>query len=200
MNKPANYDNTPVGGYQPPELGGHRMIIRQVVEMKSKTGKDMIMVQFDFAEDDVQPWYFSMQYRDDARTDKKWPNQATQYILSQDENGRCSRSFKTFVSCVESSNPGFVVQWGDTFCQCLKSRKIGGVFGEQMDYYNGGEKKKRVLRWFCSLDKVAEASIPEISETKAYKESRNVPAYGPIDSDGFMNIPDGVDDEGLPFN
>ena len=44
--------------------------------------------------------------------------------------------------------------------------------------------------------------MPDMSETKAYKEYKqggNMPNYGTPDSDGFMNIPDGIDEE-LPFN
>ena len=67
-----------------------------------------------------------------------------------------------------------------------------------MDYYNGKEVKKRVLRWFISLDKVADAQIPDITETntyKAYKAGGGAPAPG----GDFMSIPDGIDEE-LPFN
>lgn len=202
MQKPNNYDETQAGGeFTPVELGGHKLVIKQVNETKSKTGKDMIVVLFDFAEDDKQPGYFMEQFQNDIRPDKKWPNQATQYILTEDNEGKCNRSFKTFTTCVEHSNAGFSVQWGDKFCQCFKGKKIGGVFGEQMDYYNGEEKKKRVLRWFCSLDNVADASIPDMSETKAYKEYKQdggMPNYGTPGGD-FMQIPDGLDEE-LPFN
>ena len=184
------------------ELGGHKLVIKQVNETKSKTGKDMIVVLFDFAEDDKQPGYFMEQFQNDIRPDKKWPNQATQYILTEDAEGKCTRNFKTFTTCAEHSNAGFSVQWGDKFCQCFKGKKIGGVFGEQMDYYNGEEKKKRVLRWFVSLDKVADAAVPDMSETKAYKEYKQgggMPSGGSFD-DGFMNIPDNIDDSELPFN
>ena len=44
MKKPKNYDETPTGGFTPVELGGHKMVIKQVIETKSKTGKDMIVV------------------------------------------------------------------------------------------------------------------------------------------------------------
>ncbi len=203
VSKPTNYDNTPASsGYEPPELGGHKLVIKQVSEKQSKTGKPMIVVLFDFADDDKQPGYFSEQFANDIRPDKKWPNQATQYILTEDADGKCTRNFKTFTTCVEHSNAGFETQWGDKFCQCFKGKKIGGVFGEQMDYYNGEEKKKRVLRWFVSLDKVADAAVPDMSETKAYKEYKQgggMPNYGTPGDDGFMNIPDGIDEE-LPFN
>ncbi len=204
MQKPTNYDETQAGGeFTPVELGGHKLVIKQVNETKSKTGKDMIVVLFDFAEDDKQPGYFMEQFQNDIRPDKKWPNQATQYILTEDADGKCTRNFKTFTTCVEHSNAGFSVQWGDKFCQCFKGKKIGGVFGEQMDYYNGEEKKKRVLRWFCSMDKVADAAIPDMSETKAYKEYKQgggMPNYGTPGDDEFMNIPDNIDDSELPFN
>lgn len=201
MKKPNNYENTQVqGDFTPVELGGHRLIIKQVNETTSKKGKPMIVVLFDFAPDDIQPGYFTKQFRDDIRPDKKWPNQATQYILTEDENGDCSRSFKTFITCVEHSNSGFTTQWGDTFEKQFKNKKIGGVFGPQMDYYDGKEKEKRVLRWFISMDKVTDAKIPEMSETQAYKNHINGYAQGSTPAgDGFMNIPDGIDEE-LPFN
>ena len=122
MKKPNNYDNTQAQGeFIPVELGGHKLIIKEVCEMKSKTGKDMIKVSFDFSKADKQAGYFEKMFRDDIRPEKKWPNQATQYILTEDSEGNCSRSFKTFITCVEHSNKGFETQWGDNFE--LSSRK-----------------------------------------------------------------------------
>lgn len=204
MQKPNNYDQTPAGGdFTPVELGGHKIIIKQVSETKSKNGKDMIVVLFDFASDDVQPGYFEEQFKNDIRPDKKWPNQATQYIMVLDNEGNTNRSLKTFCTCVEHSNTGFTTQWGDNWGAQFKNKKIGGVFGEQKDYYDGKEKNKRVLRWFVSSDKASGAGVPEPTETKAYKEYKGSPQSfidnAPKDSDGFMNIPDGIDEE-IPFN
>lgn len=198
MQKPSNYNETQAQGeWIPVELGGHKMIVKQVSEKKSQSSKDMIVVLFDFAPDDKQPNYFMDSFNNDTRQDKKWSNQATQYILTEDADGKCSRQFKTFCTCVENSNPGFECWKNDQFDFAgIKGKKIGGVFGEQMDFYNGEEKKKRVLRWFCSIDKVADATIPEMSETKAYKERHT---SAPTSTDEFMNIPDGIDEE-LPFN
>lgn len=200
MQKPNNYENTRARGeFTPVELGGHKLIIKQVNETTSKNGKPMIVVLFDFAQDDIQPGYFTEQFKNDIRPDKKWPNQATQYILTEDENGDCSRSFKTFITCVEHSNSGFTTQWGDNFEKQFKNKKIGGVFGLQMDYYEGKEREKRGLRWFVSLDKVPDARIPDISETKAFKNHKSgYPEGATSAGDGFMNIPDGIDEE-LPF-
>lgn len=201
MNKPNNYDNTQAAGeFTPVELGGHKLIIKQVTETTSKNGKPMIVVLFDFAPDDKQPGYFMEQFKNDIRPDKKWPNQATNYILTEDSDGNCNRSFKTFMTCVEHSNQGFATQWGDNFGQQFKNKLIGGVFGPQMDYYNDKELQKRVLRWFISVDRIADATVPELSETQAYKNHKNGYPVGATPSgDGFMNIPDGADEE-LPFN
>lgn len=200
MKKPNNFENTQVQGeFAPIELGGHILVIKEVVEMKSKGGKDMIKVSFDFARGDKQPGHFEKMFKDDIRPEKKWPNQATQYILTEDNEGNCSRAFKTFITCVEHSN-NTEVQWGDNFEQQFKNKVIGGVFGLQMDYYDEREIEKRVLRWFTSTDKVKDAQVPSISETQAYKNHIN--GYHPDATpagDGFMNIPDGIDEE-LPFN
>ena len=60
MNKPNGYDQVKVGGdFTPIELGGHHLIIKGVREEKSKAGKNMIVVAFDFAKNDKQPGYFS---------------------------------------------------------------------------------------------------------------------------------------------
>lgn len=203
MKKPSNYTETQAQGeFIPVELGGHKMIVKQVSEKMSKTGKPMLVVLFDFAPDDAQAGYFMESFKNDIRPEKKWPNQATQYILTEDQDGNCSRSFKTFCTCVENSNPGFDC-WksDDTFnFQGIKNKKVGGVFGPQMDYYNGREIEKRVLRWFVSIDKVSDARIPDLSETQAYKNHiSGYPTESKPVGDGFMNIPDGLDEE-LPFN
>ena len=40
MNKPNNYDNTQAAGeFTPVELGGHKLIIKQVTETTSKIGR-----------------------------------------------------------------------------------------------------------------------------------------------------------------
>ncbi len=201
MKKPNNFENTQAQGeFTPVELGGHYLIIKEVLEMKSKTGKEMIKISFDFARNDKQPGYFTEAFKNDIRPDKKWPNQATQYILTEDSEGNCSKSFKTFITCVEHSNNGFVTQWGDNFGAQFKNKVVGGVFGPQKDYYENKEREKRVLRWFVSVDKVKDVQVPDIQETQAYKNYKN--GYHPSATsagDGFMNIPDGIDEE-LPFS
>ena len=122
-------------------------------------------------------------------------------MLSEDDDGKCSRNFKGFTTSAEKSNPGFSIQWGDAFCGCLKNKLIGGVFREEIGVYNGRETHQRKLAWFCSNEQVQDAAVPnpvETKEHKSWKESGGM-TTAPADANGWMNIPDGVQED-LPFN
>lgn len=195
MQKPNNYDQTQANGeFTPVELGGHKLIIKQVSETKSKNGKDMVVVLFDFGPEDKQAGYFTEQFKNDIRPDKKWPNQATQYIMVLDNEGCTNRSLKTFCTCVEHSNTGFTTQWCDNWGAQFKNKKIGGVFGIVEEEYNGERKKKRKLRWFTSFDKALEADVPE---EKLLPAGTTAPVTS---TDGFVYTGDAIGDEEIPFN
>ena len=208
MKQPNNYENTQAAGsFEPIALGGHKMVIKQVVEKTTKNGDPMIVVLLDTDRNDVQPNYFSKMFADDIRPDKKWPNAGTVYITTE-YNGKCTRNFKGFCTAAEKSTPGFKISWGDDFCKCLKNKPIGGVYRVEIGWYDNKETNQNKLAWFCEIDKAKDAEIPKPYETKDYKEraksaSGNGPALTgaatPTDSDGFMNIPDGIEDE-IPFN
>ncbi len=191
MQKPQGYDEVQVGGdFTPIELGGHHLIIKGVKEQESKSGKQMIVVAFDFAKNDRQPNYFSDLFDKDIRPDKKWPNNGTNYIMAMDyqDSNKTSKSFKSFVTAFERSNNVTAI-WGEKFCDQFKGRKIGGVFGVVEEEYNGEIKKRHKLRWFCDDSKVDGASIPE---EKLLKGSSSTP------SNDFMAIKEG-DEEEIPF-
>ena len=190
MKMPNNYEQTKIGSdYTPVSLGGHHLIIKKVEETKSKTGKEMLKVYFDMASNDSQPEFFTNEFRNDIRPDKKWPRNGTAYILIEDNDGNCSRNFKRFMTSFEHSNNCESV-WGDKFANQFKDKKIGGIFGEVENEYNGKVTMRHELRWFCSDDKADEASIP----APKYLPNKNTPST----DDSFMNIPEGAADD-LPF-
>ena len=195
MNKPNSFDDVNAGGeYVPIELGGHHAVIMSVKEQKSSTGKDMVVVALDFAKNDIQPAYFKSQFDNDTRSEKKWPYQAVQYIVTEDTEGKCSRSFKGFITAFEKSNKT-TTNWGDKFCNQFKNKKIGVVYGEVEEEYNGEIKTRRRIRWFCEDAKADSQNVPE----KKYLASTiNKPAANDVDKNGFMNIPEGEDEE-IPF-
>ena len=114
MQKPNGYEEAQASGeFTPVNLGGHHAVIMQVTEKKSSTGKDMIVVVFDFAKNDEQAGYFNDRFKNDTRDDKKWPFNGTKYIMVNDyqDANKTSRQFKTFCTCFEKSN-GTEVNWG----------------------------------------------------------------------------------------
>lgn len=195
MQKPNNYDNTPDGSFTPVELGGHYIIVKKLEETQSKSGKPMVKIMFDFCTPDKQEGYFMKSFKDDVRPEKKWPNNGTLYILTEDAEGKCSRNFKRFITAAEKSNNGFTVQWGDNFAGQFRDKKIGGVFGIVEDEYNGKVTKKRQLRWVCEWDAVATAKIPD--EKLLQERPASTPA-AETDPFGFMSIPDNISEE-VPF-
>jgi hypothetical protein len=196
MNKPNNYDNTQASGeFTPIELGGHHMIIKQVAEKQTSTGKQMIVVLYDFAKNDKQPDYMKNEFEKDTRADKKWPYAGTEYIVTVDKDNNCSKSFKTFISCFEKSNNVEAV-WGDAFCNQFKGKRIGGVFGEVENEYNGKVSMRHQLRYFCSDGAVDGARIPAPQLLNG--KSASAPSGTKTDNNGFVNIPEGIDED-LPF-
>ena len=194
MNKPSGYDDVQVGGgFTPVDLGGHYCQIKQVAERKSSTGKDMIVVVFDFVKPDAQEGYFMEQFKTDVREDKNWPFAGSKYIMVNDyqEPSKTSRQFKSFCTCVENSN-SYQIQWGGSdWAAQFKGKKIGAVYGEEEHEYDGKVSKRRLVRYFCSLDAVKDAKIPEA------KLLKNVSRPAANDS-SFINIPEGTEEE-IPF-
>lgn len=198
MLKPKAYDETRSGGgdFEPIELGGHRGIIKQVEERTSSTGKPMAVVYIDFAAEDRQARYFEDQYRNDDRTEKKWPYQATQYIVTEDAEGNTSRSFKSFCTSYEDSN-GVKIKWGDgpQWAAQFKGRRIGVVFGEVEEEYQGEIKTRRRIRWFCDDHKAGEQDAPA---KRLYNGPRPYATTTSTESTEWMPFPQ-TEAEDLPF-
>ena len=194
MKKPNNFDEVSAGGdFTPIALGGHHAVIMSVKEQKSSTGKDMVVVALDFAKNDSQPGYFKTQFDNDTRSEKKWPYQSVQYIVTEDADGKCSRSFKGFITSFERSN-NVTTKWDDKFAAQFKNKKIGVVYGEVEEEYNGEVKTRHRIRWFCEDAKVDSQNIPD---KKYLPISTSKPTVKPGD-DVFMGIPAGSD-EVIPF-
>lgn len=201
MLKPNNYDETPIqGDYEVPELGGHHATILDVKLSKTKTDKDMLVISFDFAPNDKQSGFFMKQYKDDVRPEKKWPRGGTAYVVCVDNEGKTSKSYKTFCTAWENSNSK-QVQWIDdnaAWCAQFKNTKIGTVYGLVHSVYNNKESVRPEMRWFCSDDKADTVNVPNergLSDAdKQLLQNQQI-----ADSGSFMDIPATLDEE-LPFN
>lgn len=141
------------------------------------------------------------QFENDIRPDKKYPNAGTNYMVIDESVDYGVRNLKTFITCVEKSNPGFAVKWGDNFGQQFKGKLIGGIFRLEKDWYDSKEVKRHKLAWFRSVEGIKDADIPEERTTKAYDDHLKEEAIMGVNPAGtdFMSIPDSVQEE-LPFN
>ena len=199
LKKPENYDNVEVNlEFTPITLGGHKGIIMGIEEYTSPiSGNTSLKLSVDTAKDDTQPEYFTEQYKNDTRTDKKWSNSAIKYVsLKEDEN--CVRMLKGFITAVENSNNGFVYDWNKEVDQ-LKGKKVGLVFGLEEYTNNDGETKTIAkLNQFRSIDKIDNVKIPKVKLLDGsfveYDEYKNQTKNN-TDSSNFVEI--SADD--LPF-
>lgn len=176
MQKPNNYDTTQAAGeFEPIKLGGHKMVIKQVSEKKSQGGLDMLVILFDFAEGDEQAGYFMKQFENDIRPDKKYPNAGTNYMVIDESVDYGVRNLKTFITCVEKSNPGFAVKWGDNFGQQFKGKLIGGIFRLERDWYDNKEVKRHKLAWFRSVERTEQTASREKTVRTERHSTRTLP-------------------------
>lgn len=178
MQKPSNYDELTVNEHVPIRLGGHQMVIVDVREAISSTGKNMFIIMFDFAQDDVQPEMFSKISEHLSNSDETvWPSDGTGYVILTEEDNQCTRMFKSFIRAIENSNPDFQMKWtdGNDFTDQFIGQKIGGVFGNVESLYNGMSLTRRKLRWFCSTEAASGAVAPPDKRLKDLSETDTAP-------------------------
>lgn len=161
MRKPNGYEQVQVhGDYVPLEVGGHYCVIKQVEEMKSKTGLDMLKISLDTANNDKQPHYYMDKYRADTRPDKRWA--CCMYLVVDENTDYGTGNLKGFVTAVENSNPSLQVCWDDRFAECFRNREVGVVFGREQYRNQQGELKWSTKpKWFRTLDTVLESPVPD---------------------------------------
>ena len=203
LKKPENYDNIEVNlEFTPISLGGHKGIILGIEEYTSPiSGNTSLKVSVDTSKDDVQPDYFTEQYKSDTRPEKKWSNSAIKYVsLKEDEN--CVRMLKGFITSVENSNNGFVYDWNKEVDQ-LKGKKVGLVFGLEEYTNNDGETKTITkLNQFRSIDKINEVKIPKVKllngDLIEYEEYKNRIKVNDLKQEFGSSVVE-ISNEELPF-
>lgn len=188
---PKDYKEVNVDGYESIKEGGHKCVIKSIEETESSTGKKMLVIFLDTSAEDFQPSFYTLAYKRDTRDDKKWGCRS--YIVLEGEYA--TANIKRFCTSVEHSNEGFGCWDANGFLKLeeLKGKKVGVVF--RGEYYTKADHTEgfsiKPWRW-CSYDKADEQAVPE------RKESTNSGVLTPMDQ-GFMAVPDGLEDEGLPF-
>jgi len=192
MNMPEDYGKiSAYGDFTPLALGGHILKIMSVEETISSTQKAMLKINLDIAEGEQKDYYAAL-FRGDTRENKKWG--CIVYQLTHDSEGNTHRGLKTFITAVENSNSGFKIVWGDSFCQTLKGKLVGGVFGrEQYENRDCELKFSTKCSQFRSVESIKKGvEVPEDKFLKGQKK-QSVPSAASSDFDEISSESD------LPF-
>lgn len=156
---------------------------------------DRIIIRFDIAEGEYKD-FFQKQYENNTSEDKKWKGVARVYVPKDDgtkEDGWTKRTLASWTLAFEKSNPGYEWDWDESK---WKNKIVGIVFGRTGTVINGRNIVYTEARFPIEAEKVRDGSAPqaEFKAKNGYKEE----SKPQVDSDGFMNIPEGVEEE-IPF-
>ena len=163
MKKPNNYANTKTESKKLP-AGGYICKIVAAKETESKTGRPMLKVALEILEGEYRG-FFSELWKDKKMAafpnEAKYPNEGTAYILTEDNDGNCSRSFKGFCTALEESG---ATVWGpnDELAD-LKGAEVGVIFRREENEYNGRTFWQTKPLSFRSIDTIRSGgyTVPE---------------------------------------
>lgn len=206
IKKPQGYDEAQAYTGESMQLppGCYVCAIKQVSETQTQGGRPQIAILFDIAEGEQKGFYQS-QFDAAKRMN---PHAKYKGVHKQTMDGNSVPFFKGLMTSIEKSNPGYVFPWemeGNE--KTLVGKKFGALMGRREFLTDEGERRF-VTEVFQvrSLEGLKDAKIPEDkllseSDIARYNQSHmpSQPASDPaLAADGFMNIPDGIDEE-LPF-
>lgn len=183
----SEQERLPVGGY-----------VLKILDVKYQVNDwgDTIVLSFDIV-DGEQKDFFAKNYRSQSGEDKKWKGTYRLPVPKDDGTEQDEwrmRRFKTVISNFEESNPNFHFDWDE---QKLKGRMIGALFNNKEYEVNGRKGFFTNCHSLVTVEKIRSGNFTIPADTMLKSGSQ---ISGSSSMDGFVNIPDDVGDEGLPFN
>lgn len=185
----SDQERLPVGGY-----------VLKILDVKYQENDwgDVIILSFDIEEGEHKGFY-AANYKAQTQEDKKWKGTYRLRVPKDDgteQDNWTMRRFKTVISNFEDSNQGYHWNWDE---QTLKGKLIGALFNNKEYRFNGREGFFTNCHSLVTVEKIrsGEFKIPADTLLRDKPNSNNL-AGAATDSDGFMNIPDGIDED-LPF-
>lgn len=182
----SEQERLPVGGY-----------VLKVLDVKYQENDwgDIILLSFDIAEGEYKD-FFKSNYNQQTGEDKKWKGTYRLRVPKDDgseEDQWSQNRFKTVISNFEESNSGYHWNWDE---QTLKGKTIGALFNNKEYDFNGRHGFFTNCHSLVTVEKIKSGKFTVPEDTLLKKtDGSNMPRP---DADGFMNIPDGIDEE-LPF-
>lgn len=80
----------------------------------------------------------------------------------------------------------------------LNGKLIGGKFANDQSSYNGNVYDHTRLKWTCVADDIRSGKPGKMPKDKLIPQYTGSGSAPKADENGFMSVPDGVDEE-LPF-
>lgn len=198
MKKFAGYDDIQVneGGKRLP-AGPYRCIIKQAKEEErsNKQGTNLVIL-FDIAEGEYKG-HFKEDF-DKQTSSKKWRGIFRIGVPDDAASEGLKKFFKSVITSIEKSNPGWMFGWDDKSVASMKDKKIGFVFGEE-EYLKDGQVKVAIKPFFPrSWDTVLDAEVPERKKVQGGNASTPTNVAG---TGGAWNpsAPATDEDDDLPF-
>ena len=193
MQKPNDYDKAQRGGeFKRLPASAYLCKIIRAEESTSKAGKPMLKVAIDIASGEFEGYFRKA----------TWP--CVCYVVQTTDQGNTSGAFKNFVECVRESNKGWEPAWGEQFCDKLRGKQLGVVFGEEEYLNREGQLRVSVkpdYGHFINLEDYNNGNYT-IPERKLYEgnsftaaDARNPVPYDDDIPEGFATI----DEDDLPF-
>lgn len=160
---------------------------------------DTIEILFDIDEGD-QKNFFKTQYANSTDENKKWKGRTRIYVPMDDGSERdnwTKNAFAKWTDAFEQSNKGYVWDWREAM---WKGKIVGIVFGSTGTVIDGKEIVYTEARFPVPADTVRTGKAPAAKFKAKDGYTGNGSAESAPTSTGFMSIPEGLEDEGLPFN
>ena len=199
IKKPQGYDEAAAytGESQQLPKGKYECIIKQVVVQESKNGNAQFVILFDILTGEHKDFYQKLFDAEKIQnpSSAKWKG-----VFKQNMDGTGLSWFKGIITSIERTN-NFTFQWDkENNEKTLIGKRFGGVFRRrQYEAENGNRPIVTELFRIRSVAGLAEAEVPEDEMLPDRPVQKPIPATASVAGDGFMNIPDRVKDEGVPF-
>ena len=160
---------------------------------------DTIEILFDIEEGE-QRGFFKTQYTNSTDENKKWKGRTRIYVPMDDGSERdnwTKNAFAKWTDAFEQSNKGYVWDWREAM---WKGKIVGIVFGSTGTVIDGKEIVYTEARFPVPADTVRTGKAPAAKFKAKDGYTGNGSSASAPTSTGFMSIPEGLEDEGLPFN
>lgn len=203
--KPQGYDEAQAYTGESMQLpaGCYVCVVKQVSQTETKNGRPQLAILYDIAEGENKGFYQAQfEAAKKSGSDAKWKG-----VHKQVMDGSSVPFLKGLITSIEKSN-NYQFPWNlEGNEKSLVGKKFGAVMGRREFLTSEGEKRfVTEIFQVRSLDGLKDAKVPEdkllsVEELNQYSQ-RSLPSQPASDpalaADGFMSIPDGIDEE-LPF-